>query len=81
LPDPPSAINLAVVKEECWVSWRGEDVSTWVATDGEVTSCVDAIEAGGKVTLHGSLEVGDVRVLGNEISCVLIRAPLRRHPD
>jgi hypothetical protein len=40
LPDPPRAVDLCVVKEEGWVSWRGEDVSTWVAADREVAACV-----------------------------------------
>jgi hypothetical protein len=78
---PPSAINLSVVEEECWVSWGGEDVSTWVTTNGEVTSRVDTVEACGKVSLHGGLEVGDVGVLGDQVSGVLVGTPSGRNPD
>lgn len=80
LPDPPGAINLSVMEEECRVSWGSEDVSTWIATDGEVSGGVDSVETSGEITLHGGLEVGDVGVLDDEIGGVLISAPLRRNP-
>lgn len=42
LPDPPCAVDLRVMKEESWVSWGGEDVSTGIASDGEVATSVYA---------------------------------------
>ena len=33
LPAPPCAVDLGVVEEECWISWGGEEISTWVSTD------------------------------------------------
>src|ERR1700733_3133291 len=56
LPDPPSPVNLAVVQEEHRVAGGSEEVAAGVATDGEVAARVDAVEAGGKVALHGGLE-------------------------
>jgi len=40
LPDPPCAVYLCVVKEEGWVSWGCENVTTWVTTNSEVAACV-----------------------------------------
>lgn len=72
LPNPPSTIDLSVVKPECWVSWRNKDVSTRVTTDGEVTGCMNAVETTRKVTLHDGLEVVDVGVLSDQIGGVLV---------
>ncbi len=81
LPDPPSSVNLRVVKEESWVSRRSEDISAWVATNGEVATRVDPVEAGSKVALHVGLEIGDVGFVDDEIGGVLVGIPLRGDPD
>ena len=72
LPDPPSTIDLSVVNPECWVSWRNEDISTWVTTNGEVTGSVHAVESGCEVSLHDGLKAADVGVVGDEIGGVLV---------
>jgi hypothetical protein len=37
LPDPPDAVDHAVVQEECGVARRGEEISAWVTADGVVS--------------------------------------------
>ena len=55
-----------MVQEEHRVAGGSEEVAAGVATDGEVAARVDAVEAGGKVALHGGLEGADVGALRDE---------------
>ena len=80
LPDPPGTIDLCVVKPEGWISRGGEDVSTWVTADGEVTAGVDTEDAVSEVTLHDCLEPVDVGVVGDEVGAVVVGGPARRNP-
>jgi hypothetical protein len=38
LPHPPGTIDLSVMKPESGISWGSEDISTWVTSEGEMTS-------------------------------------------
>lgn len=67
LPDPPRAVDLSVMQEERWFSRRGEEVTTWITSGGEVTSGVDAIEAGREIALHAVLKGEDIVVVGDKI--------------
>ena len=85
MPDPPSAIDLSVVKPESWVSWGDEKVSAWVASDGVVTSSVDTIEAilehdTVDGTLHVILEGGDLIMLGDQVDRLLVDRELLGEP-
>jgi len=46
-----------------------------------MSACVNSIETGCEITLHSSLEGGDVGVLCDEIAGVLVCVPLRADPD
>lgn len=59
------------------ISRAGEEVSTGVATEGGVASCVHAVYSFGEGALHDRLEPVDIGVLGHERRRVLIRVPLR----
>ena len=80
LPYPPGAVDLGVVEPEHRIARRGEDVSAWVAPEGEVTAGVDAVEALVEDALHDGLEVRDVGVVRDQGVGVGIGVPLRRHP-
>lgn len=66
LPDPPDTVDIRVVQPERGVTRAGEEVSPWVATDGEVAPAVHPEDALGKDTLHVILEVGYVIVRRQE---------------
>jgi len=72
LPDPPDAVDLAVVDPEGRVTRAGKDVTGRVALEGEVAASVNAILALGKVTLHDVLEGANVGAVGNEIGRVAL---------
>lgn len=38
----PHAVDLSVMQVECWVAWRGEEISAWVAIDGEMSAAMGA---------------------------------------
>lgn len=85
LPDPPGTVDLSVVEPEHGVSGGDEEISTWVTTNGVVTTGVDTVEAieeGGTVndTLHGILEGAHGLVVGDQVSDTGIGEPARGNP-
>jgi molybdopterin-binding protein len=63
LPGPPNTIDHSVVQEEERVAGRGEEVTSRVAANGEVTSGVHAEESVQEVALHPGSEPVKVLVV------------------
>jgi hypothetical protein len=66
IPDGPDAVDLTVVEEEGWVTWGGEEITTWVTVNGEVTTTVNTNGSRARNTLHDELEIVDVLVVEDQ---------------
>ena len=79
LPGPVQTIDGSMVEEEEWVTGRRGEVTSWVATDDEVTSGVHAHEVVGKVVRgRTTLEVlpeGLVRLALQQRNDVVVLEP------
>lgn len=85
LPHPPGAVDLSVVQPEHGVSGGDEEISTWVTTDGVVSTGVDTEEAilewyAINDTLHEILEGANGLVVGDQVGDTGIGEPLRGDP-
>lgn len=75
LPDPPDTINVGMVKEESWITGRSEEITSWVAANGEVATGVNAEIAGGEVALKSAEEGGSVFAVLDEVDGVGVFGP------
>lgn len=67
LPNPPRAVDHAVMKVEERIPGAGEEIAAWITGDPEVACGVHADVVVGEVALHGCLEGVDVFCAGEEV--------------
>ena len=64
-----------MMQPECRISWRGEDISAGVTTDGEMAAGMNAVDTVAEIALHDGLEPVDVGVAGDEAGRVGVGCP------